>query len=91
MQVEPLVVPPEAITVKPVDVQSVFDAIAAQIAASGPQVVGTEDKNAGANEDFFGFHNQTDAVVTVQAEPGTKARTTKSTSTKVNNHRNGMN
>jgi TP901 family phage tail tape measure protein len=91
LQMEPVEIPKEAITVKPVDAQAVFDAIAAQIASSGPQVVGTEDKNAGANQDYFGIHNQTDAVVTVQAEPGTKARTSRSTHTKPNNHRTGTN
>ncbi len=91
MQVEPLIIPPESITVKPVDLQSVFDAIAAQIAASGPQVVGTEDKNAGANQDFSDAYSRTDLNVSVEAMPGTKARTTQSTHTKPNNHRNGTN
>lgn len=90
MQVEPLEVPPEAITVKPIDVSPIFDAIAAQIAASGPGVVGTEDKTASANQDWFGIKNQTDVNVSVAAEKGSTARA-ETKHTKPNNHRTGTN
>ena len=68
----------------------IFDAIAAQIASTGPGVVGTEDKTAGANDDFFGLRNQTNVDVTVSAEKGTKARAT-TNHTRPNNHRTGTN
>lgn len=90
LQLDPIEVPKEAITVKPVDVQAIFDAIAAQIAANGPGVVGTEDKNASANQDWFGLKNQTDVNVSVAAEKGSTARAT-TKHTKPNNHRTGTN
>jgi TP901 family phage tail tape measure protein len=91
MQVEPLVVPPEAIKVQPLNLQSVFDAIAAQIAASGPGLTPPEEKNAGANQDYADAYSRTDVNVSVEAKPGTRARTTQSTHTKPNNHRTGTN
>ena len=90
LSVSPLTIPPEAITVQPANVQPVLNALAAQIAANGPGVVGTEDKNASANQEWFGLQNQTDVNVSVAAEKGTTARAT-TKHTKPNNHRTGTN
>lgn len=88
IKLDEITIPEDRITVAPVNMQPVIDALAAQVPA--PQVVSAGEQNAAAQEDYFGVNANANVNVSVKAEPGTSARTvSKSNHTQVNNHRNG--